>query len=155
MSLYGSHIHPLLVAALNTKGNIIEMGAGNFSTPLLHGLSEYYNRRLYTYESDGEWLKRFANFSSPLHSISFVRNWDDVKPQGGLVLIDHAPAERRMVDIIRFKDIAEVLVVHDTNKAKFYGYNFDAFKYKFLYDKVEQTTTLVSNFVDVSKFRGW
>ncbi len=38
---YGTHITPLIAAVLETKGNVIEMGMGDYSTPLLHELIKY------------------------------------------------------------------------------------------------------------------
>ena len=39
-SSWGSHIHLLSAAALATSGDIMEIGTGFFSTPVLHEIAE-------------------------------------------------------------------------------------------------------------------
>lgn len=155
-SLYGTHMHPLIMAALASKGLMVELGAGEYSTPILHELSRFFKRTLITYENDREWLMRFTTFRNNYHQLFLIEDWDKVEPhECGLVLIDHAPAERRMVDIKRYADKAQILVVHDTEKTKFYGYDFSGFKYRFLYERMEKTTTLLSNFINVNRIKDW
>ena len=151
---YGTHVHPLLVATLNSSGTIIEFGTGDFSTPIFHEISKFQNRKLISYDDSPEWHKNFTDMRSDMHEFKLVENWSDIPVQKcGLVLIDHAPAERRVVDLDRFKDHAQILVVHDTDKMKYYGYApyFKKFKYIYKYERYSKSTTLVSNFIDVSK----
>jgi predicted SPOUT superfamily RNA methylase MTH1 len=80
--------------------------------------------------------------------------WDNVGNQTwGVVFVDHRPGERRTVDIKRFSNKSDIIVVHDTEYIG-YGYEsvFSDFKYRFDYKRYNTYTTLVSNSVDVSKF---
>ncbi len=43
---YGTHIVPLMTAVMNTTGSILEFGIGEYSTPLLHGISAITKRYL-------------------------------------------------------------------------------------------------------------
>ncbi len=69
----------------------------------------------------------------------------------GVVFIDHRPGDRRKKDILRFKDSAEIIVVHDTEQPS-YGYEqvLNLFKYRYDFKRYSPYTTLVSNFTDVS-----
>lgn len=162
-SVYGTHICPLLTAVLHTKGDVLEMGTGDFSTPLLHSLCLQQKRNLHSTDTDKEWLKLFLDLQSPTHTFQFVpvyesvipnhHCWDSVGNQKwGVVFIDHRPGERRAVDIVRFRNDAEIIVVHDTETPS-YGYEqaFQYFKYRYDYKRYSVWTTLVSNTVDVQR----
>jgi len=155
---YGTHIAPLTAAALSTKGTIIEMGAGDYSTPLLHEIAKAQNRPLITYETDKQWLINFIDLevfkTKVSHFIEPVANWDQVEVRPcGLLFIDHAPAERRIIDIERFMRAAQVIVVHDSEKRSYYKYDqvFKYFKYKNEYQRYSKKTMLLSNYIDVTK----
>jgi hypothetical protein len=158
-SEYGTHIHPLTVAVLATKGDVLEMGCGDFSTPLLHALCK--GRVLVSTDTDAQWLTKFSDLQHNHHVLKYVNvyeggspgNWDEfAKYRWSVVLIDHRPGERRAVDIHRMKDSAEIIVVHDTETAG-YGYErvFSEFKYRYDYKRYSVWTTLVSQTVDVAK----
>ena len=160
---YGTHLVPLIAAVMATDGIVIEFGVGDFSTPVLHEIfgwdynwedSEFINRKLISYESDEKWLNNFIDLKSDRHEFILIDNWDSIEVLPcSVLLVDHAPSERRIVDIDRFKDHAEILVVHDTDKMKYYGYDkvFGDFKYKKTYDRYSKSTTLLSNFTDITK----
>lgn len=151
---FGTHVHPLLASALSTKGTIIEFGTGDFSTLVLHEVCKHQNRRLISYDDHEEWHNNFVDLKSDIHEFTLVKDWNDVPViKCGLVFIDHAPAERRVIDIDRFANHAEIIVVHDTDKMDYYGYqsHFDQFKYVYTYKRFKKTTTLLSNTIDVSE----
>ncbi len=162
---YGTHITPLVAAILHTstEGNILELGLGDYSTPLLHEIVKYQrnslgiDRHLFSYENNAAWLNNFIDLKQDWHQIHEIENWDEITydPDHPLsvVFIDHAPAERRIIDIEKYKDIAKIIVVHDTDKPIYYGYTpvFDKFKYQFKYERYRKSTTLLSNFIDVTK----
>jgi len=153
---FSTHQAPLLMAVFKTDGTIIEMGAGTFSTPLLHVISQVYGRTVKTYESNKSWYRSFGGqFIKGKHSVHLVRDWDKVPVEkASVVFIDHAPASRRVVEIERFLGSTEIFVVHDTDKMNYYGYEpaFNKFKYQYTYPVFTKTTTLLSNQIDVRKF---
>ena len=73
---YGTHARLLLVATLMTRGNILELGAGDHSTKLFHEILEDDNlsgeRLLVSAESDAAWLERFRNLSTSFHQLLWV-----------------------------------------------------------------------------------
>lgn len=160
---YGTHITPLIAAVLATTGNILEMGMGDYSTPLLHEIIKYQrniigiDRHIFSMETNKEWLSNFIDLEHDWHNIAFVENWDGIEMDDNfpvsVVFIDHAPAARRVVDINIFRDQSEIIVVHDTEKVNYYGYEptLSSFKYRKDYERYSKRTTLLSNFIDVTK----
>jgi hypothetical protein len=115
---WNSHL-PLLWLALEKTGSgpIIEMGCGHGSTRQLHEYSKATGRPLYSFDTNQTWLDQFSDLSSDLHTLTLVTDWDVVKeicPNPSVILIDHAPGERRIIDVERFKDINGIQVLHDT-----------------------------------------
>lgn len=152
-SNYDSH-RPLLWAALeSTKGLVVEMGIGYGSTPFLTEYCKERNRELQSYENNQEW---YDKMKGEFPHIKFVKNWDFVYVRPDVLFIDHAPGERRKVDIYRFSDIAKIIVCHDTEPTADHGYKMRAelkkFKYLIDYETDGAWATAVSNFIDVTKF---
>lgn len=164
---YGTHMAPLITAVMNTRGDVFEMGCGDFSTPLLHAICKSTNRYLLSTDTSKDWISLFLDLESKNHEFIYVpvydNDWDlNAKPhlwdsignqRWSVVFIDHRPAERRNVDIERFANTSEIIVVHDTEH---HGYKYEPvlskFKYRYDYKRYNVYTTLVSNFIDVSKF---
>lgn len=164
---YGTHMAPLLTAVMLTDGPVLEMGAGDFSTPLLHAICVKNKRFLLTADTDKKWLNNFIDLKNDWHNFEYIPVYEDdwsinPKPQiwdnvgsdkhWSVVLIDHRPGERRVKDITRLRDNTEIFVIHDTQQPS-YGYEpiLNTFKYKYVYKRYSTQTTLVSDKVDVSK----
>ena len=158
-SAYNSH-RPLLKAALTniTEGTIIEFGMGEGSTGLLSMAAKEQERRFISYENNPEWYAKMIYLHSPYNNLKFVTDWDKARVVScGILFVDHAPGERRKVEIERFKGHAKVIIVHDTEDSAEYVYGLknvlSLFKYR---NDLQQPnmprTTIVSDTVDVS---GW
>lgn len=154
---FGSFI-PMLIKCMGaTSGNVVELGAGMFSTPLLHWLCVPYGRQLYTYENDPGWLAVYnlRLFDDDCHHVILVDDWDeaDLEHPWDVALIDHKPAERRKIDLLRLANWAKYIVIHDTDARyeKDYHYNstLDSFKHR-VDCHFWPKTTVVSNFVNLS-----
>lgn len=135
----GSHIPTLLAAFASTTGPVLEVGAGHYSTPLLHSLCSAAQRKLVTLESDPMWWERFASLSSEIHDIRLLENWDGwesvmTEEPWGLVFIDHAPSEHRPLVLAKVPGSA-IAVVHDAQR-KDGGQRpaIDSFRYR-VFDK--------------------
>jgi hypothetical protein len=119
-----SHMPSLIKLVQNTEGPILELGSGPYSTPILHWLCSVTGRRLITYENVESYYKFARQFQTKYHSIRFIKSWDEVPVKKySIVMIDHEPSERRVVDIERFKD-SDYLIVHDTEDKMEYLYGF-------------------------------
>lgn len=145
----GSHIPILIKVMENSKGSVLELGAGYFSTPVLYWLCKAQNREFVSYENDKEWQKIFGDV------VTYIDNWDKapIDKKWGVVFIDHKPAKRRIKDIKRLAKLADYVVVHDaqTSHEKQYKYHwaFPLYKYKYMFDKVWPPTLVLSNFKDL------
>ena len=153
---YETHRPVLCEAVLRTRGPILELGTGDGSTPALHSVAAECSRRVFSFDHDRDWLDRFIHLRGERHFIAHLLSWDDCPIESqfwAVALVDHKPAERRVVDIARLAYRAELIVVHDTDSPE-YGYEaiLDSFAHRLEYREHQQWTTLLSNYVDVS---GW
>ena len=155
---YSSYIPLLLKALSEVPGDVLEMGTGPVSTPLLHWVCLEYKRLLVSYENSPRFFGMAKHSEGPFHHVLFVNEWDeaDIEKEWGVALIDHAPAERRHIDIRRIATLAKAIVIHDSqgraNHHYHYSEIYSLFKYRGVWAKARPYTTALSNFVDVSKW---
>ena len=107
---------PLVIVARNTSGPVLELGVGDYSTPLLHALCKGAGRDLVSYDGDPGWGARYG--------ARIAENWDaiPIERPWGLAIVDHAPYYRRIIDARRLAPWAEVTFIHDT-EAECYGWS--------------------------------
>jgi hypothetical protein len=169
---WDSH-RPVLWKALNEfpKHSFTEFGMGYGSTPLL----QKHCFHLHSHENDQEWAEKFIEgmerFPTPARNGYYQGNifvwihdnhldWrfygqgDCSRP---VVFIDCKPGEIRKDLIKKHADEAEVIIVHDTEPSAEYVYHMGevlrSFKYRKDYSPEGMPwTTVVSNYVDVSKW---
>jgi len=156
---YSTHNALLLKILAVSEGDVLELGGGAFSTPLLHWYCKNQNRQLITYDDNEDYYLYEKQFQSKLHRIRLVKDWDEVdtKTHRGLVFIDHggktSAGIRRGQDVIRFKDTADYIVMHDTEPKGWKGYGYDKtwehFKYVYHWKECLPYTSVVSNFKDL------
>lgn len=164
---FSTHMAALITSVVNTDGPVLELGCGDFSTPLLHAICSVNKRFLLSTDTDKKWLNLFIDLEQPWHQFLYVpvyeddwttnpkpHLWDEVgnDRHWGVVFVDHRPGERRVVDIQRLRSNADIIVVHDTEQP---SYNYEpvlkTFKYKYVYERYLVTTTVVSDTIDVRK----
>ena len=152
---YMTHI-PLLLACLdNTNGVILECGLGLGSTPILNGYS-FSDRKVYSYDNDAAWVNQFTKFRSDNHVVEVINSWSDLdelyKTNFGIAFIDQAPAADRGKTIIKLKDTAELIVMHDANHLRNCAARevFNEMKYKFIFTSFRPNTCVMSNTNDLS-----
>ena len=153
---YGTHRPSLCEAIARTTGPILELGMGDSSTPALHDLAEASDRSVWSYDHDASWVKRYIDLRSDRHRIECVSSWDECPIEStrwGVAFVDHAPGDRRIIDIARLAKQADVIVVHDTEDAV-YGYDriFGTFAHRLDHRADKPWTTLLSNYIDVAKW---
>lgn len=161
--------YPLLYLAMEaTTGDIIEMGAGHGSTTPLHAYATSNKRMLYTYETEKSWIEKFENTANEYHEFTLLDRgaWDacsDMHPSPSVVFIDHAPGERRKEDLIRFKDSAQIIVIHDTEPTGAGDYQVRQHFHKFKYcveiqvcseGGISTWASALSNTIDITKWIG-
>lgn len=150
MDVWSTHVPMIGSIFLKSSGPVLEMGCGYYSTYLLHEMCKLEKRRLVSTDGKESWLNKFRSLANDYHEFYFVKDWasfsliDEVR--WGMVLIDHAPGERRKVDIIRLKNNADFLIVHDTEEPDYqYETVLPNFKYRFDYKVVKTETSVVSD----------
>lgn len=157
--LYGSHLTVLSRIMEKTHGNVLELGMGLYSTPLLHTLCALQNRKLVSYDCDHEWFDENKKWASKLHEVKFVKfeewaaaDFDTIGKHWSVAFVDHKPAKRRKDDIKRLANIATFVVIHDTEPEsdRYFKYSWmeKYFKFKYQYSGLRPFTSVWSNFVD-------
>jgi hypothetical protein len=134
---------------------MMECGMGLHSTPIMHYFSVEKNQPLYSYDSNKDWIHMHRYWRTNLHTIELVKNWDMIpieKFHWGVILIDH-DGERRSIEAIRAAKFVDYVVIHDSNERynKLYHYErvYPFYKYRYIYDKTGNHTTVLSNFIPV------
>jgi len=173
---------PLLQIALELtkKSNkpILELGCGYGSTEQLNKYVQTDSRKLYSLETNKEWLSKYNHLNSDKHELVFKPDnlkWDQQKLEWtdssnelpdwleyiskdgiSVCLVDHACGERRHVDIKRLYDKCDIIVIHDT-QPEATGYLLDKIWHLFKYRInliMPDAATAVSNKYDLTKFDG-
>lgn len=109
---------------MQTTGQVIELGAGNYSTPILHEIASAQDRHLTTVDNNADWLNRFKIFENDGHTLELLQSWNDFKPESyGLAFVDHAdpPSHPRWLQVQKLLPVSGVIVIHDTEDDQ-YGY---------------------------------
>lgn len=152
---YGSHLPVLVKLLYITDGPVLELGSGWCSTPVMHWLCVPKKRLLVTYENDPGMHRIVHQYNDEYHHVLLIDDWDnaDIERQWDIAFIDHAPSERRKVDIARLSNFAKYVVVHDTSwkVEKHYQYSqiWGLFKYRYDYTDAKPYTTILSNYNDL------
>lgn len=156
---YGSHL-PVLTKVVNiTKGPILELGIGLYSTPYLHYTCLPVARKLVSFESEAGWIRYFRDCRTNFHEVNLVEDWDKLEISGpwDVAFIDHAPDARRHIEAKRLVNRAKYIILHDSDPENdtLYKYSeiYSLFKYRFDYIECKPNTTILSNFIDLKDFK--
>ena len=116
MEPYATHIEPLINAALETEGDILELGCGDYSTPILSAIALHRGNRFVVNSSDPEWANRFRNYAE----VEIV-DWNTWIPSGnwGLIMLDNEQLTcDRIKWIPKLSKICKKIVMHDADAAR-------------------------------------
>jgi predicted O-methyltransferase YrrM len=147
-----THIALLAAVVARSKGSVLELGCGDFSTPLLHLLCKP-PRVLVSVDNDAAWVDRFLDLDTAYHAVRRVERWEDTfemrvtrEGQWDVAFVDCAPAEARVPLIEQLLGRAKQIVIHDTEHP-LYGYEriWSHFKYRYDDKRMTPWTTVVSN----------
>ena len=146
-----------LVSVREDEPRIIELGAGEYSTPMLHAIVAACGGGLLTLDNSDKWLADYADLAKHFHELRVVSDWagvSEIDEPWDLAFVDHAPAERRWRDVVRLAKSAAIVVVHDTEP--FTAYGFDQARPEFRYVETckrwRTWTSICSNEIDVTGF---
>ncbi len=124
---WSSFMPALMKAVAGSQGEILEIGIGHFSTPILHEIGEITGRLVLSVEDNKEWMEPFANrYASEKHqfyygnydkNLKMIASWCDPIVKMGVTFIDNSPGgERRKKDFAMFLPLSEYVVVHDFHR---------------------------------------
>lgn len=144
---WDSHRPALWIAFKYTNYNVVELGSGFGSTPLLRLACSISGREFISYETNKDWAEKTGSIFTDtyFHELGKI----------DLLFIDAAPGEQRKDLIELHKDNADVIVIHDTEEGaqNIYGIReiLNSFKYRLnYYPKGNPGTTALSNKIDVT-----
>lgn len=155
---YGTHI-PLLASVLATAmpGDVLELGAGHSSSPVLSEMCRASGRHLITLERPGAWADVIDDLLGDHHERRLVVDtfqWlPDIKElfeeHGGfaVVFVDHGLDRTDGGEVLNFlRGVGAQIVVHDTCNTWFAGIDdvLDTYTYRFDYEKMAPCTSVVS-----------
>lgn len=128
---------------------VCEFGAGHGSTPFLRQYCADANRTFVSYENDKEWADKCGS--------TFINNFltSDIYTQYSVVLIDFAPGEHRHEAVAILKDLARIIVIHDSEVGGSGNYMYEKiyplFKYRKDYNITEggAGATMLSNYIQL------
>jgi len=154
---YASHYAVLAAATAKGAGQVLELGCGEGSTPMLHYICKMTGRVLTTLETDATWLKKYEQYRSQGHRLYHVTDWDrlneylDHEAWFSVVFVDNAPGESRVKLISRLKDRARFIIAHDSERDWGTGANYryetvkPMFKYVTEFRRWRPYTLILSN----------
>lgn len=155
---YHSHYAVLAACISRTLGPVLELGVGEGSTPMVHYMCDG-RRQVLSVDTDEEWLKKYAGYSTSTHHFECVypsgddalpkvtraikgwREWNGIErhKKWGVAFLDCAPGEARHELAIRLAHNADVVVCHDSETDYASGGNY-------MYDKAKEYFQYVSEF---------
>ena len=158
---YATHLPCLINAIEKTKGDVLELGMGVFSTPYLHYKCHLQKRKLVSYDNYEPWVKFFAGrygWNYGKHEIKFIEKFEDapIDKKWDVVLIDQTPASSRGREALRLANKAKYIILHDSDPKydRFYRYSkvYPHFKYRATWEGDTNQATVLSNFVNLKDF---
>jgi hypothetical protein len=99
-------------------------------------------------------------YISENHEMFLVDDWDkaDIEKPWDVALVDHAPNERRVTEVIRLAPFVKFLVLHDTEPkreiAYHYAEGYAMYKFRVDFPIARTHVSILSNFVDVKRLFG-
>jgi uncharacterized protein YqjF (DUF2071 family) len=151
---WASHLPALFSCLLATSGAVLEVGAGDWSTPLLRKFCEVAGREFYSLEENEAWAAKcgskfvaLAGMTSSLFTAARAEQWS-------VVFLDHN-GHRRAADALLFVDSAEYIVIHDYPAPEIFdSLELDRWKHHIV-DKRARPWTLVLTQSDELAARLW
>jgi len=152
---WGSHIPVLLKLLPVTKGDVLELGMGVYSSPLLFWSCVDRGRKLVSYENNPKYFDMVGRNNNPLHEAHLITDWNfiDIEKNWDIVFIDTDPMDMRAKFAARVANFARYVVLHDTQPRdeQYYHYNeiYPLFAHRYDYTKFMPNTSVLSNFFNL------
>jgi hypothetical protein len=120
---WGTHLPLLMASVAATSGPVLEVGAGRFSTPILHAVCRAQRRPLVTVEGDPWCFEHISrHYAGPGHE--FHRGYESLQKLAAqhwsVVFSDESPGSRRAETVRVFLDVADFIVIHDVQSPEIF-----------------------------------
>jgi glycosyl transferase/beta-hydroxylase protein BlmF len=141
MDGYATHQRLLIASALQSSGHMVEMGCGDYSTPILVEIAAYQKRTFEVFTTDKEWGSRYESICR----VNYLDEWSDYPyPKCGFVFLDNEQLVRdRQLHIPKLLGTCDVVMCHDFSEN-----NWGA-KYHTPLTGIEPPSAVLSNVVNV------
>lgn len=116
-----THQQVLYKVISSTRKPILELGAGDHSTPQIHKLVQ--DRLIVTIEDNSDWFNRYKNLRTLNHTFILLNEEQMVEyfkkddTQWGVVFVDSTNWDMRMHAVNKYKDVADYVIIHDAGYA--------------------------------------
>lgn len=170
---WATHLPLLAKVVAKTKGSVLELGPGLYSTPVISQLMAGSGREYLGVDTDPVWIDAIKSnkwLADPAHRVAVVKDYranelwepefDDPIGQGrrkkwNVVFLDCFPDSIRYGLLDFLKERATIVICHDTspNMDRRMGLRpmLGTFKYRFTYNRLMPWTDVVSNEIDVTE----
>jgi hypothetical protein len=115
MDCYATHQLVLSEVLKRVTKPILELGAGDYSTPLIHA----HGGTILTVDDSKEWTRKYDNLKTKDHKffcfdeIQIRKFYEKDEQDWGLVFIDNGTWAARNEAVKKYKDTADYLILHD------------------------------------------
>lgn len=123
MDKYATHLEALVKHTLETADYpILELGCGDYSTPVLAAIANAQGRRMLVQASDESWAARYRDISGVEIEIVKWPEWKAPDPgyfgKWGVVLLDSEESTAGRLRLLpKLLGKADVVLLHDANYA--------------------------------------
>jgi len=156
-SAWASHMPVFFACAALQGGDVLELGAGLYSTPPLHYMCRVQGRRLITIETAASWLNELIDYRNGWHQMMASKTPSQEDALGweyGIALVDCAAQHRR--PCIKRLHHVPMVVIHDTEEMHARTYKWEGVldEYEYRADFIVSPwswvrTTVLSDTIDV------
>ena len=156
---YATHLGALIACMNKTRGDVLELGMGLFSTPYLHYACTVGKRNLLSLENDKGWARHFRSsnfihflYENEYHKIEYIKSYEEypIEKEWDVVLVDQTPDTSRKETVKRLAKLTKYIIIHDSIEKyeRIYHYSemYPLFKYKRVWSLDDRHATVLSNF---------
>lgn len=150
---WDSHRPALWLAVTKGGDKILEVGCGEGSTKLLYDYCKANKKWFTSLETNKEWSAKIPQSFHVEDYIGVLKTYLPIS----ILFVDCAPASLRKEIINEFKDDADVIIVHDSEKSSQFCYDLEPtlsqFEYRIDYEPVGKPhTTIISRKINVCEW---
>lgn len=116
MDRYATHLEALVATVLGVDGAILELGCGDYSTPVLAAIARAQGRRFLVHAADESWAARYRDIAM-IEIVDWSR-WEPPPGEWGVVLLDSEESTAGRILHLPKLRAAGAIVVHDADSAQ-------------------------------------